>query len=274
MVLFKLFDKLDFDFFPKSNNPTPTSSIKQILEESKLEEVKQDWIDSPDEVKFRALGFLIERDLLGGFRQYYLATDGPLKNRLVIPYISDNKIYYFQARRLFDYHNPKYLTPSSDCGIDKRSILYPFRSDVSFLVVTEGPVDAITLQCDELNATCIMGSHITKEQMDLLKQFKGKLIVGFNNDDPRKYPGKTPPGLQGLHYFSKVARQKCLSEFYYCFPPNPYKDWNDMWVAGESCNDYIFKNYKKFDTFEWKMKLTNNGSVNFTTSGIIQGTII
>ena len=75
---------------------------------------------------------------------------------------------YFQARKLSSY-GIKYLNPGKDSHrVQSSEMLFPFNESLDYVIVTEGPMDAIALQLNGLNATCmIMMSRDEKEQLKL-----------------------------------------------------------------------------------------------------------
>lgn len=186
--------------------------------------------------------YLFKRKLLSPAKKYFVGVKGSLVNRLVIPFIVNNHILFYQGRSLYG-GLPKYL----NCSQSKKSaILYPYsQNDTERVIICEGPIDAISLQQAGVNATCIMGSFVSSEQLIALKRFSGKLVVGFDRDSA---------GHKGLLYFNKMRLEHKIEELSYVWPPEPYKDWNEALVADIDLKTHVDQNTKIFD-FETKISM-------------------
>ena len=175
--------------------------------------------DSDNLLVLKAWTFLYERKLFNletEDSKYYVSTEGRYAGRLIIPFEEDSEIFYFQARALGE-ETPKYLNPAE--GWPKSShILYPFDMDAESVVVCEGPLDAISLQIKGVNATCTMGCSVSEYQVEALKEFEGKIVIGYDNDDA---------GKRGVSKFDYLRRLKRMADLYICHPPSEVKDWND-----------------------------------------------
>lgn len=205
-----------------------------------LEEVTLESFESPSESIVRAWNFLYGRKLFNLNTQdskYYISNTDRYANRVIIPFEEDGELYYFQARTLVDA-SPKYLNPME--GWAKPShILYPFDRDADFVVVCEGPLDAISLQNQGVNATCTMGCSISDIQMEILKnEFTGKIIIGYDNDSA---------GQHGINKFDYLRRIKRMADIYICHPPSEVKDWNDAHMKDVDLQKFIDSHTKKYD---------------------------
>ena len=188
----------------------------------------------------KAWAFLYERKLFNletNDRKYYVSTEGRYKGRLIIPFLSDDsQIFYFQARSLGG-ETPKYLNPSE--GWPKPShILYPYDTEAEHLVVCEGPLDAVSLQLQGVNATCTMGCSVSEYQVEALKEFEGKIIIGYDNDDA---------GKRGVSKFDYLRRLKRMADLHICHPPVEVKDWNDAHIRGRDLKGFVDWHTKKYD---------------------------
>ena len=201
--------------------------------------------ESENKKIIKAWHFLMERKLfnLVEFEEapYYLATKGKYKDRLIIPF-KDNEghIFYFQARALTPEIQPKYLNPSIDEGVKASNILYPFDYDTDHLIICEGPLDAITLKLHGFNATCTVGSSISSIQMQMLKEFTGRIILAYDNDEA---------GERGLEKFNLLRKQSLMPNFYLVSPPEKYKDWNEAHIQGEDLSLWVKETQFKY-TYE------------------------
>lgn len=183
--------------------------------------------------------FLYERKLFNletEDSKYYVSTEGRYAGRLIIPFEEDGEMFYFQARTLYN-EQPKYLNPSE--GWPKSShVLYPFDTEADSVVVCEGPLDAISLQNKGVNATCTMGCSISDQQVEELKEFEGKIIMGYDNDDA---------GKRGVAKFDYLRRLKRMADLYICHPPSEFKDWNDALLQDTDLRGFVESNTERYD---------------------------
>ena len=149
-------------------------------------------------------------------------------------------MFYFQARAL-DWETPKYLNPLGTY-VKPSNILYPFREEEDYVVVCEGPLDAISLQLQGVNATCTMGSKISEVQAQILSEFGGKILMGYDNDEA---------GKRGFEKFDLLRKINMMADFYICPPPSPYKDWNEAHQGKEDLEEWVKNNTHKYD-YEYK----------------------
>ncbi len=191
----------------------------------------QEVLPNSDQSKYDSLraahAYLKGRGIVGALLDrftFYVSndTESPIYNRLVIPFIKDNLFYFYQARALFN-EVPKYLTPPSADGVKGSDILYPFDETKDYLIITEGPFDAISLSIHDLNATCTMGSSPSLQQGEIIKQFKGNVILAYDNDRA---------GQEGVVKFEKLRKKLMFPNFYVANPPVGCKDWSDAHSRG------------------------------------------
>ena len=125
---------------------------------------------------------------------------------------------------------PKYLNPSSENGVKSSNILYPFDFEREHLCICEGPADAISLNLNGLNATCTVGSTISHVQMQTLREFEGRIILAYDNDEA---------GQRGIEKFESLRKKYMMPTFSVCTPPFNYKDWNEAHQAGEDLYEWF-----------------------------------
>ena len=172
---------------------------------------------------------------------YYICRKGRYENRLIIPYTDeDNELYYFQARALWD-QKPKYLNPGIDEGVRSRNVLYPFDTTKE-VMVTEGPLDAISLKRAGFNATCTNGSTVSEVQAMQLKELNSRIVMAYDND---------PAGTRGVRKFEELRKRLRMDNLYVCYPPKSFKDWNNFLCKSgiSSMKEYINSNTYKYDSF-------------------------
>jgi len=216
-----------------SHKPNKTASRENL----ELVEVTVEDYDTSRPLMQKAWAFLYERglfDLKDNRSTFYVSE---VTGRLVIPFIDDNdEIFYYQARAL-EGETPKYLNPSD--GWPKSSqVLFPYDEDEDHLVICEGPLDAISLQNQGVNATCTMGCSVSDHQMSELQTFGGKIIIGYDNDEA---------GKRGVNRFDYLRRIKRMADLYICHPPTEVKDWNEAHMKSLNLCEFIQSHTKLYD---------------------------
>ena len=229
--------------FKELENPTlPAVPVKKIAapyssKNLELVEVTLDDYDTSRPLVQKAWVFLYERKLFNletqDSRFYVSESNG----RLIIPFTNeDGELYYYQGRSL-NGETPKYLNPS-DNWPKPSHILYPYDEDADHLVICEGPLDAISLQNQGVNATCTMGCSVSEYQIEQLEEFQGKLIIGYDNDKA---------GKRGVNRFDYLRRIKRMADISICHPPAEVKDWNEAHMQGTDLKQFIEEHTKKYD---------------------------
>ncbi len=111
-------------------------------------------------------------------QKLYIAYRGPFKSRIIIPIWYDNKMVYFQGRRIFSEMSPKYLNPS----VNKNNIILNienFNKD-NHIIVVEGLLDAYTIGNQ---GTAVLGKEASKEFLSQLREKSNKpVIIAMDND--------------------------------------------------------------------------------------------
>jgi hypothetical protein len=235
-LLIKNFDSIKFE------DTLNLSSTKDIKNESldSIIEISADMSFSNDQ-EFRAWTYLNSRCLfdLEGFKKYFISSNKRFSGRVIIPFEKDGFMYYFQARTLTD-QKPKYLNPTYYNNLRVSDVLYPFDEDAEYLVVCEGPIDAISLQIQGVNATSTQGCHVSRNQVEALRGFRGKIIVGFDNDTA---------GQGGRESFNILRKSLMMKTLWQCSPPKGHKDWNSAHMKFEDLTSWISANAKPMDDY-------------------------
>ena len=176
--------------------------------------------------------------------EYYLCVEGRFANRIIIPFEQDGEVYFFQARALDPEQQPKYLNPSSEMAPKGSEVLYPYDEAADELVVCEGPLDAKSLQLQGINATSLLGSHVSPAQTEILSTFGGKIILALDNDEA---------GDRGVRAFDRYRKERRMDKFFVCPPPEGCKDWNEAHQKDVSLPDWIRQESSLFD-FEFSLE--------------------
>ena len=222
-----------------------------ISVERTIEGDMEDWIEvdpkkdikSTNTLKRLASNFAISRKL-ASFK-FYVGKKGRYFQRIIIPYIDKKGCFYFQARTLIN-RDPKYLNPSKGLyGIKTSEVLYPYDKSLEYVMVTEGPLDAMSLRAAGFNATCTQGCKMSTVQA---KELKGKrVILAYDNDES---------GQEGFAEAKKRLLTQRTNDIYALRPPKHYKDWNDFWVASnrKDFETYVYANIFKAN---WELTATS-----------------
>ena len=232
-----LFKELDGNFTKNIEKDVPEPEWEK--EDLSLLPVTVHDHTSENALVLKAWTFLYERQLFNletEDSKYYVSTKGRYAGRLIIPFEEDSELFYFQARTLTD-QTPKYLNPAE--GWPKSShVLYPFDMDADHVVVCEGPLDAISLQIKGINATCTMGCSVSEQQVETLKEFEGKIIIGYDNDDA---------GKRGVNKFDYLRRIKRMADLYICHPPSEVNDWNEALMQGINLRGFVARSTQEYN---------------------------
>jgi DNA primase len=235
----------NFEFLGEEVPELDRPETKLELDTSKLIPINLDSVDSENKKEVDAWNFLFSRALFSLNEEeeepFYLCTEGKFTDRIIIPFKADGVVFYFQARALYD-QSPKYLNPSTEIAPKPSDILYPYDEEEDYLVVCEGPLDALALQRKGINATATIGSSVSPRQAEILSTFRGKIILGYDNDEA---------GQRGIDKFDRTRKEMRMTGFEVCPPPSGYKDWNEAHIAGEDLFSWIMDKSQSYD-FDYK----------------------
>jgi plasmid stability protein len=131
------------------------------------------FLDSPPEKLIPVLEYLYSRNLFLEDYPFYWTPKIGFSNRVIIPFYKDGVIVGYTARSVNDV-KPKYISeqqPGYVFNLDKQSY------ERNFVIVCEGPIDAISI-----DATALMGAEIKDSQNWLLKQLNKEIILVPDRD--------------------------------------------------------------------------------------------
>lgn len=103
-----------------------------------------------------------------------------LLNRVIIPFMHNGKMIYYQARTLISKHNKKYINANTS----RTNIIYGmdllYKNMDNYLFVTEGFFDAY-----HLNGVSVQDNHLSTAQIDILNQSPRKKVIvpDYNGDN-------------------------------------------------------------------------------------------
>ena len=245
-IMFQGLEEGVWDVWGEEGTKTePVTEIKPNLDTSGFIPVSINSYDTKNHLVLRAWKFLMDRKLFNLKEEdeapFYVAPDGKYRGRLIIPFKDyEGEIFFFQARSLMHGLSPKYLNPNTENGVKSSNILYPFDFESEHLCICEGPADAISLSLNGLNATCTVGSTISDVQMQTLREFEGRIILAYDNDEA---------GQRGIEKFEFLRKKYMMPTFSVCTPQFKYKDWNEAHQAGEDLYEWFSEKTYEY-TFE------------------------
>jgi hypothetical protein len=112
--------------------------------------------------------YLSDRNLYLEDYPFYWTPKVGFSNRIIIPFYVEGKIVGYTARAINDA-KPKYISeqqPGYVFNLDRQT------TDRAFVIVCEGPIDAISI-----DACAIMGAEIKDSQNWLLKQLGREIVL-------------------------------------------------------------------------------------------------
>ena len=182
----------------------------------------------------KAWEFIFNRGIQNTLETFplYFTVEAPYPNRIIIPYIEDERMFFFQARAVDSGAKAKYLTPSKEYGVKSGNIIYPIhpKLETGDLHITEGPLKARLLQSMHWNATSVQGSKLSLQQARIIKRKAvGNIILSFDNDEAGTKAQENAFGL--LTRKLGIAPNRIWTS-----RPDPeFNDWEDVFgELGES----------------------------------------
>lgn len=182
----------------------------------------------------------------------FVATRGKFQNRIIIPLEIEGKIVYFQARRIIETIEPKYLNPT----IDKSNIILNIDKwdPDKDVIVTEGLLDAMTIGIQ--GTTCLgaaINDEFIKNILDNLN--KGKLIIATDNDEAGKNTVKKILGIQIDKEIPKPS--KYMKQLYFFkMPFDDIKDLNQLFVEKNTKDIYNFVKENSYGYFKTRVSIS------------------
>ena len=135
-------------------------------------------LDNPPEKLIPVLEYMVNRKIFPEDFSFYWTPKVGFSNRLIIPFLFENKIVGYTARTISSDANPKYLSeqqPGYVFNLDNQ------RNNREFVIVAEGPFDAISI-----DGCALLGAEIKDSQNWLLKQLNKEIILVPDRDKAGK----------------------------------------------------------------------------------------
>jgi DNA primase len=180
----------------------------------------------------------------------YYCISGEFSGRIVIPYYnSDGELIYFNARDIVKAKSLlRYRGPESSSGFKKEEAVWMsfFPRKGAKIHLTEGEFDAMTLNECGFHGCATGGKDVSEKQIALIRDYD--ICIAFDRDKS----GKEALGKLGWSLFENGVKRVSFVR-----PPDPYKDWNEMFTGGKEkialsdkiIRAYIIKNEKPFNEF-------------------------
>ena len=83
-----------------------------------------------------------------------------------------------------------------------------------------------------------MGCSVSEHQVEILRDFEGKIIIGYDNDDA---------GKRGVNKFDYLRKLKRMADISICHPPSEVKDWNEAHMKGFDLQRYVNYHTREYD---------------------------
>ena len=154
----------------------PTFDERTLPPESRSFEAWANWVDLggaiPDKLS-DIIAYLDQRSMLPSHYPFYWSNKTGFSNRVIIPFIYNGKIVGYTARAIGDA-KPKYISeqqPGFVFNLDNQ------KSDRNFVIVCEGPFDAISI-----DGCALLGAEIKDSQNWLLQQLGKEIILVPDKD--------------------------------------------------------------------------------------------
>lgn len=138
-----------------------------------------------NELRLTTEAYLLKRGFKVSDHPWYVCPTGKFSNRLVIPFLRQGKIIYWQARDITGLKKERYLSSPAP----KAPVLFGYDELYNWtdapLFVTEGALDALTIF-----GVGLLGSTLSEEQLELLRHTKRRLIFVIDKNKNGKNLGE------------------------------------------------------------------------------------
>lgn len=152
-------------------NPIPTF-IEKALPRGSNPIVS--YLDNPPDELMPVLEYLAERKLYLEDYNFHWTDEEGFQNRLIIPFYYQNRIVGYTARKITE-GKPKYISEQQPGYVFNLDGQLP---DRKFVIVVEGPIDAICIK-----GVALTGAEIGESQRALINRLQRQVIVLPDRDD-------------------------------------------------------------------------------------------
>jgi hypothetical protein len=192
-----------------------------------------DLLSNPPDKLIPVLEYMVNRKVFPEDFPFYWTPKVGFSNRLIIPFLFENKIVGYTARTINSEANPKYLSeqqPGYVFNLDNQ------RNNREFVIVAEGPFDAISI-----DGCALLGAEIKDSQNWLLKQLNKEIIL---------VPDRDKAGKQTLDQAVELGWSISMPDW-----PDGIKDINDAVVQlGKLATLYLIIQSKESNSLKIQLK--------------------
>ena len=221
-----------FDFEKKKNEVISASNvIEEFIECDKPIFFREK--DKIGNYGKRCLRYLMDRKIdVSYIREmgYVYNENSKFTKRIVIPYIEDHRMAYFQARSIDKNNKLRYMNPA---GLGSKDFVFNYdKLNDDELIICEGPFDAMSLS--EQTATCMCSGDLSPKQLiKIFGKAKPKTIIYVPDADEtgRK---KMDANIQRIFTYADYSPKVLVFH-----TPNETKDLNEMLV--KTGKDFILR---------------------------------
>lgn len=217
--------KVDEFYRVKAEEPLPIQYLVNEGLELPPHTFGLDEISRYNKYGIRAIRYLESRKI--PTNGLHVCIDGDYKNRVIIPYYdSEGRLVYYNARTLST--NPsvlRYMKPDNPVYKQEDVLFMPvWPRNGSKIYLTEGELDAISLNVAELIGGAFGGKSLSDLQMEMLRRRNYIPVLALDNDEEKKIDS----GREALIKIGDKLLANGFGEVYYVRPPKGYKDWNKL----------------------------------------------
>jgi len=192
-----------------------------------------DLLNDPPEKLIPVLEYMVNRKVFPEDFPFYWTPKVGFSNRLIVPFLFENKIVGYTARTINAEANPKYLSeqqPGYVFNLDNQ------RNNRELVIVAEGPFDAISI-----DGCALLGAEIKDSQNWLLKQLNKEIVL---------VPDKDKAGKQTLDQAVELGWSISMPDW-----PEGVKDINDAIIKlGKLATLYLIIQAKESNSLKIQLK--------------------
>jgi hypothetical protein len=189
--------------------------------------------DPVDPKLLSVLEYMVNRKIYPEDFPFYWTPKIGFSNRLIVPFLFENKIVGYTARTINTEANPKYLSeqqPGYVFNLDNQ------RNNREFVIVAEGPFDAISIE-----GCALLGAEIKDSQNWLLRQLNKEIVL---------VPDRDKAGRQTLEQAVELGWSISMPDW-----PDGIKDINDAVVKlGKLATLYLIIQSKESNALKIQLR--------------------
>ena len=191
----------------------PTAQVAEKKQEVDVLSHNADWTPSPLVVDFIRSRRLDEAPFKPAKWELYLDRK---KHRIVLPWVRDGEMKYFQLRAIDKDQTPKYLFPPN---VDKGVFgIDSIDDSLGMIFMLEGVIDSVFVR----NGLAVGGTSLTEHQNSLLENYFSERVLLLDNQNVDETARKK---------LEKLARDHPEQKFFIWPKDISSKDVNELYVS-------------------------------------------